>query len=391
MKPPIFVRQLSKRERERLEAGLRSKDAFVLRHCQILLASARGLSPPKIARNLGCGSQTARNAIHAFNERGLDSLTAGSSRPRRVYAAFDEKSAEALKEMLHRSPREFGRESSLWTLEMAAQAAFEEGLTERRVSGETIRATLSRLLGVGWLRAKRWITSPIPCTKEKRRRDRLMEVAEANPETWAVGFEDECWWSRLALPTLNTWSEEGKPLRLLQRSVAKNDPEPKAISCYGLYLPEIGDTWLRFVDGRPVSSITTRFLSWCAEKLEAAGKKVLLLIWDKASWHISKEVRRWLGKHNRRVKKSGEGVRIVVCLLPKQSPWLNAIEPKWVHAKRKVIEPERLLGAYELADRVCGVFGCPHYEHLYVTQEVAWSCTKACQRGVPADVQDPGG
>jgi len=371
LKPPIFVRQLSKRERERLEAGLRSKDAFVLRRCQILLASARGLSPPKIARNLGCGSQTARNAIHAFNERGLDSLTAGSSRPRRVYAAFDEKSAEALKEMLHRSPREFGRESSLWTLEMAAQAAFEEGLTERRVSGETIRATLSRLLGVGWLRAKRWITSPIPCTKEKRRRDRLMEVAEANPETWAVGFEDECWWSRLALPTLNTWSEEGKPLRLLQRSVAKNDPEPKAISCYGLYLPEIGDTWLRFVDGRPVSSITTRFLSWCAEKLEAAGKKVLLLIWDKASWHISKEVRRWLGKHNRRVKKSGEGVRIVVCLLPKQSPWLNAIEPKWVHAKRKVIEPERLLGAYELADRVCGVFGCPHYEHLYVTQEVA--------------------
>src|SRR3712207_8497595 len=49
------------------------------------------------------------------------------------------------------------------------------------------------------------------------------------------------------------------------------------------------------------------------------------------------------------------GVRIVGCLLPKQSPWLNAIEPKWVHGKRKVIEPDGLLGAYELAERVCRV------------------------------------
>ena len=163
-----------------------------------------------------------------------------------------------------------------------------------------------------------------------------MRVAEADSE-WAEGFLDECWWSRLALPTLKSWSEQGEPLRLLQKSVAKDDPEPKAISCYGLYVPEIdGETWLRFVDGRPVSSITTQFLRWCSEKLEEIGKKVLLLIWDNASWHISKEVRRWLGKHNRRVKESREGVRIVSCLLPKQSPWLNAIEPKWVHAKLAV-------------------------------------------------------
>ena len=71
MKPPIFVRELSKQERQDLQAGLRSRETFVMRRSQILLASARGLSPPKIARSLGCGSQTARNAIHAFNERGM--------------------------------------------------------------------------------------------------------------------------------------------------------------------------------------------------------------------------------------------------------------------------------------------------------------------------------
>ncbi|HEX2097791.1 MAG TPA: transposase [Rubrobacteraceae bacterium] len=152
-----------------------------------------------------------------------------------------------------------------------------------------------------------------------------------------------------------------------------HDPEPKAVSCYGLYLPEFEETWLKFVDGRPVSSITTRFLQWSCKQLQAAGKKVLLLIWDNASWHISKEVRRWLGKHNREVKESGEGegVRIASCLLPKKSPWLNAIELKWAHGKRKVVELDGLLGAYELADRVCRVFGCPHYEHLSIYQEAA--------------------
>ncbi|MBA3614606.1 MAG: helix-turn-helix domain-containing protein [Rubrobacteraceae bacterium] len=168
MKPPIFVRSLSENERESLQAGLRSKDAFVLRRCQILLASARGLSPPKIARSLGCGSQTVRNAIHAFNDRGPLALTPGSSRPKHVHAAFDEESAEQLREMLHHSPREFGHDSSLWTLKMAAEVAFEQGLTEGRVSGETIRATLARLLGVRWMRAKRWITSPDPLYERKK-------------------------------------------------------------------------------------------------------------------------------------------------------------------------------------------------------------------------------
>ena len=161
MKPPIVVRTLSKEERQELEAGLRSSDAFVLRRCQILLASSRGEHSPRIANNLGCGQQTVRNAIHDFDERGLGALKAGSSRPREVHAAFDESATEALREILHQNPRNFGKGSTLWTLAMAAEVSFEEGITERRVTGETIRATLSRL-GVRWERAKRWIESPDP-------------------------------------------------------------------------------------------------------------------------------------------------------------------------------------------------------------------------------------
>lgn len=129
--------------------------------------------------------------------------------------------------------------------------------------------------------------------------------------------------------------------------------------------------YLRFVDGRPVSAVTTRCLGWCCEELAALGKTALLLVWDNASWHVSREVRAWVRAHNRRVKQSGRGVRILVCPLPVKSPWLNAIEPKWVHGKRAVIEPDRLLSTQELAERICAYFGCPHEDHLSITEKVA--------------------
>jgi transposase-like protein len=85
MRRPIFVRPISDAERESLEAGLRSADAFVLRRCQILLASSRRENAYQIARSLGCNPQTVRNAIHLFNESGLQAaLSRGSSRPRTI-------------------------------------------------------------------------------------------------------------------------------------------------------------------------------------------------------------------------------------------------------------------------------------------------------------------
>ena len=161
MQSPLFVRPPADDERRALEAGLRSADAFVLRRCQILLASARGERTAAIARTLGCDDQTVRNVIHRFNAAGLAVLLRGSSRPRTVHAAFDAAGAERLRDLLHRSPRTFGKPTSLWTLELAAEVSFEQGLTRGRVSGETIRATLKRL-GVRWRRAKEWITSPDP-------------------------------------------------------------------------------------------------------------------------------------------------------------------------------------------------------------------------------------
>lgn len=166
MQAPLFVRPPDEEERQALAAGLRSADAFTLRRSQIVLASARGERVPAVARNLGCGQQTVRNAIHAFDRDGAAALTAGSSRPRTTRPAFDADGAERLRALLHRPPREFGHAASVWTLELAAETAHAEGLTAGRVSDETVRATLARL-GVRWRRAKHWITSPDPAYAQK--------------------------------------------------------------------------------------------------------------------------------------------------------------------------------------------------------------------------------
>jgi len=161
MRVPIYVRPVTDAEREQLTAGLRSSDAFVLRRCQILLASARGERASQIARQVGCDDETVRRVIVAFNARGVAALRRGSSRPQRIHAAFDLARGEQLRTLLHQSPRTFGKPTSVWTLELAAEVSFAEGLTPTCVSGETIRATLERL-GIRWQRAKQWITSPDP-------------------------------------------------------------------------------------------------------------------------------------------------------------------------------------------------------------------------------------
>lgn len=147
--------------------GLRSRDAFVLRRCQILLASAGGKRASQIGRELGCDTDTALNAINAFNREGLDALTAGLSVAHTIYRGFDAEQAERLRALLHQSPRGFGKESSVWTLELAAEVSFEQGLTPERVSREAVRTALQRL-GVSWKRAKQWITSPDPAYARKK-------------------------------------------------------------------------------------------------------------------------------------------------------------------------------------------------------------------------------
>ena len=211
------------------------------------------------------------------------------------------------------------------------------------------------------------------CPKKKQR-DRLIRLAATHP-AWGLGFGDEVWWSRLAQPALHAWAPDGQALRLGEKARPQADPDPQALACYGLLVRATPTTpeqlWLRFATGQPVSSLTTQFLAWCCDRLSDLGKHALLLVWDNASWHKSQAVQTWLRAHNRRVKHSGRGVRIVACRLPSKSPWLNPIEPKWGHGKRAVVESTRVLTAQEVAERVCAYYGCAPEAHLSISEKAA--------------------
>ena len=175
---------------------------------------------------------------------------------------------------------------------------------------------------------------------------------------WAFGCADEVWSSRRAQPAPHAWAAPGESLRLAVHAADRDEPEPKALACYGLWLPGPDRMLLRFAASRPVSDATCALLAWVAEQLAAEGVRVLALIWDDAPRHVSRAVRAWIRDHDRRVECDG-GCRLLVCRLPSKSPWLNPIEPRWAHGKRAVVEPERKLAGPELQQRLCTHYRCP--------------------------------
>jgi transposase len=167
MKPPIYVRTLTDEERTQLEAERRGADAFRVRRAQIILASARGLSAKPIAQMVGGTVQTVRNVIHALNTTGLACVPKQSTRPKTVEPTLDATHCDRLQHLLHQSPRLYGKPTGVWTLALAAAVCYEQGVTARLMSEETIRRALTRL-ATNWKRAKHWITSPDPHYARKK-------------------------------------------------------------------------------------------------------------------------------------------------------------------------------------------------------------------------------
>jgi transposase len=127
---PLYARSLKDEERQVLRQSLKSTNGFTVRRAQMLLLSAdEGLNVDEIGRRVGCRGQAVRQAIHAFHSEGLRCLypkAKGNPTDRR---ALDDAAREQLREFIGHSPRDLGYETSLWTLDLLAQACFEQGIT----------------------------------------------------------------------------------------------------------------------------------------------------------------------------------------------------------------------------------------------------------------------
>jgi transposase len=134
----------------------------------------------------------------------------------------------------------------------------------------------------------------------------------------------------------------------VERTPTSGETE-KALACFGAVRQDTQQTYLYFCDHMLLFIIGLLALS------RQEDIRVVAMIWDRATWHKSKRLRQWIRTYNLAAKQTGQP-RLLTFLLPKKSPWLNPIEPRWVHAKRKTCEPDGELTAFELKRRLAAHF-----------------------------------
>lgn len=171
---------------------------------------------------------------------------------------------------------------------------------------------------------------------------------------WLLLDQDECWFSRFVQPQMHCWAEPGEELHLVERQ-PKPKEEQKALACFGAVCQETGKRFLYFCDGQPNSEHTIAMLERLLAVARREKKRVLAVIWDRASWHKSKKLMGWKYQYNQKAKQDGD-VRLLTCLLPVKSPWLNPMEAHWIHAKRKIVEPDGELSVMALKGRLSAHF-----------------------------------
>lgn len=167
--------------------------------------------------------------------------------------------------------------------------------------------------------------------------------------------QDECWFSRFAHPSLHAFAATGDNLRLVERTPTPAETD-KALACFGAVCQETKERYFYFAGGQPNSEKTVAMSQALIAVAKTKAKRVLVVLWDRASWHKSQKYRRWIRQHNRQAKQEDDGVRLLTCLLPSKSPWLNPMEPIWLHAKRTVVEPDGELTVKVLQERLCAHF-----------------------------------
>lgn len=153
---------------------------------------------------------------------------------------------------------------------------------------------------------------------------------------------------------MHTFAAADDNWRLVQRTPAKDEPD-QALACYGAVCHLTQERWLYLAEGQPNSDRTILFLQALLTSAKQKAKRVLVVIWDQASWHKSQRLKHWVHHHNQQARQQG-GVRLLTYLLPSKSPWLNSMEPIWIHTKRKVAEPDGDLSVEVLKQRLCAQF-----------------------------------
>jgi transposase len=309
----------------------------VARRAKILWLSRERRSVQEIAYGMGLHVQTVRECIRKFNQADGQArweVLRPPHRPGRP-PRYGPEVQQGLVALLKQSPKTFGLESAVWRLadlvRIAKRTKLVRGKGTKRFCGQTVRRLL-RKAGYIYLRAKWWITSDDPhYARKKARRDALLAWADRDPSVMVV-FQDESWFSGNPKPV----GGYGRAGHAGDVAVARAAHKLKgAWVLYAVYETLTGKVRRRYAPRCNQTQVRAQ-LEDLLGQYHTEGKRVLVVIWDNASWHKAKALRQWYYRHNRRAKREGL-IRLLLVPLPSHSPWLNPIEPVFGQAKRHVV------------------------------------------------------
>ena len=291
------------RERSELEGLARHCTEGIVRlRALIVLRSAEGWSRPQIAKSLSCSLSLISRVRRRWREdrlAGLDDRRAENG----VRKASDDY-AEAVKQVLEGSPRDYGQRRPTWTLKLIIKVV--AGITGIWVS----TTTMSRLLRS--LRVRRGRPKPKPPQVWPRRAIRR-RVREIRRFISRLPADEACVWEDEADIDLNPRIGPDWMLPGTQREVVTPGKNVKRYVAAAMDARTDRLTWV--TGGRKNSDLFIELLKKLL-KLHA-DKKMVHVILDNYVIHSSKRTRKWLAEH---------GERIRLHFLPPYCPDDNRIE-----------------------------------------------------------------
>jgi len=334
----LQVRSLYHHEHiKKLRRLQQATNTVVSRWATILLLSAQGYSVQAIAVMLLLHVQTVRARIRQFNAADRHQRWDLLRPPRRTgrRLTYTVTVQHGLVDLLKQSPERFGIDSAVWRLQdlvtLAQRQKLVSGAAQATFNIETVRRLL-RKAGYVFLSAQWWLHSDDPhYAHKKARRDALVAWAKRDPSIMLV-YQDESWFSGTP-KAVGGYAPAGQtPARRLAK------PAHKCKGAWGLYAvyETLTGRVQRHYAPRCNQTQVRAHLEALLSQYQASGQRVLVVIWDNASWHKGKALRRWYHQYNQQAKRAGK-IRLLLVHLPSRSPWLNPIEPVFGQAKRRIV------------------------------------------------------
>ena len=285
MRPPsVFVRPLSPQEGQRLKRlSKRAKHYPTRQRAAIVLASATGLSAAQVARALLTDESHVREVIHAFNERGFDSLTPNwrGGRPRRL---TDETRARIVA-VAGARPDLQGVPLTRWSLRRLARHLACEGIS-------VSPAQLGRLLaeaGLSFQRTRSWKASPDP--EYERKAARVLALCQQQPRDGVVVAFDEMGPLSLCPQQGAGWAPRARPERH-RATYSRRAGVRQLFAAYDVHADRLR---ARLRPGKSGAEVLAFMRT-----IRAAYRKRLRLYWiqDNLSCHWTPAIRSWAARNN---------------------------------------------------------------------------------------------